>query len=184
MKTVIIPCVSRISRFARATRPSSAGFSFQAAIYSIISTSAFTKFPQTKHSKSQCGPQLKRQSGISLLLTFRLSCIWSLTHFTYLEPDGQQPPATVRSLYSALSTKYLLWRETLHKWLQRTDTCRTFWPFSFDNHFLGLQGPPTNQGKAICRFLFLQVLPSLLIHNSFLYADICYAKTLPKDQLL
>lgn len=170
-----------MSKFTRATRSSAAGFSFQAAICSIISTSACIESPQTKHSTSQCGPQLKRESSTSLLLTFRESAVcgasltshsWNLSDGVLMENNHQPLPD--------LSTQFYLQsicsRETFHKWPQRTHTLRTFWPFSSGNHFLGLQGPPTNQGKTICRFFFLQVLPSLLIHNSFLYADICYAK--------
>lgn len=118
----------------------------------------------------------------------RVSCIWSLTHLTHLNLNDEILMDNNHQPLPDLSTQLYLQstcsRETFHERLQRTDTLRTFWPFSSGHHFLDWQGPPTNQSKTICRLFFLQVLPSLLIHNSCLYADICYAKSLPNDQLL
>lgn len=118
----------------------------------------------------------------------RVSCIWSLTHFTHLNLNDEILMENNHQPLPDLSAQFYLQsscsRETFHKSFQRTDTLRTFWPFSSGNHFLHLHGPPANQGKTICRFFFLQVLPFPLIHNSFLHGDICYAKSLPNDQLL
>lgn len=81
----------------------------------------------------------------------RVSCIWSLTHFTHLNLNDEILKENNHQPLPDLSTQFYLQsscsRETFHKSLQRTDAFGTFWPFSSGNNFLDLHGLPTTRAK-------------------------------------